>query len=199
MVSNLFSGFAIDKLGLRLGYSLCMAFWTTATILQALATLPFHFGLFRALLGVGEAGNWPAGIKLTSEWFPPEERSTATGIFNSGAAIGAMVAPPLIAWLGTSYGWRATFIIIGLFGYLWVALFWFKYYTPERMVKESKREDYPAFNTYQDPLCFFLYPFESIDGPDLVFHYLLDRPVSWSMCMAGVWTKSVGLRSSPSW
>ncbi len=143
MVSNLVSGFAIDKLGVRLGYSLCMAFWTTATILQALATLPFHFGVFRALLGVGEAGNWPAAIKLTSEWFPPEERSTATGIFNSGAALGAMIAPPLIAWLGMTYGWRATFIIIGLIGYLWVALFWFRYYTPERMVKESKRRIVP--------------------------------------------------------
>lgn len=143
MASNLVSGFAIDKLGVRLGYSLCMAFWTTATILQALATLPFHFGVFRALLGVGEAGNWPAAIKLTSEWFPPEERSTATGIFNSGAALGAMIAPPLIAWLGMTYGWRATFVIIGLIGYLWVALFWFRYYTPERMVKESKRRIVP--------------------------------------------------------
>ncbi|HTF17363.1 MAG TPA: MFS transporter [Chryseolinea sp.] len=138
MVSNLFSGFAIDKIGLRIGYSLCMAFWTTATILQSLATLPFHFGIFRALLGIGEAGNWPAAIKLTSEWFPAEERSTATGIFNSGAAVGAIVAPPLIAWLGSSYGWRATFIIIGLIGYLWVAIFWFTYYTPERMVRESR-------------------------------------------------------------
>ena len=114
MISNLVSGFAIDKLGLRLGYSLCMAFWTTATILQSLATLPFHFGIFRALLGVGEAGNWPAAIKLTSEWFPPEERSTATGIFNSGAAIGAMIAPPLIAWLGTTYGWRRHLLSLDL-------------------------------------------------------------------------------------
>lgn len=146
MVSNFVSGFAIDKLGLRLGYSFCMAFWTTATILQSLATLPFHFGIFRALLGVGEAGNWPAAIKLTSEWFPPEERSTATGIFNSGAAVGAMIAPPLIAWLGTSYGWRSTFIIIGVIGYLWVALFWFTYYTPERMVKESKRRIVPPLS-----------------------------------------------------
>lgn len=170
MVSNLFSGFAIDKLGLRLGYALCMAFWTTATILQSLATLPFHFGIFRALLGVGEAGNWPAGIKLTSEWFPPEERSTATGIFNSGAAIGAMVAPPLIAWLGTTYGWRLTFIIIGLIGYLWVALFWFRYYTPERLVKDSKMRIVPPLRliktrfvstftlskVFMDPIWYFI-------------------------------------------
>lgn len=143
MVSNLVSGFAIDKLGLRIGYSLCMAFWTTATILQALATLPFHFGIFRALLGVGEAGNWPAAIKLTSEWFPPEERSTATGIFNSGGAIGAMIAPPLIAWLGSTYGWQMTFVTIGLAGYIWVAVYWFVYYTPEQMKREASKRIIP--------------------------------------------------------
>lgn len=139
MTSNLISGFVIDRLGTRLGYSLCMAFWTTASMLHAVATLPFHFGVFRFLLGVGEAGNWPAAIKLTSEWFPSHERSTATGIFNSGATIGAIIAPPLIAWIGTNFGWQATFIILGLIGYIWVAAFWFSYYTPERSLKESKQ------------------------------------------------------------
>lgn len=143
MISNGVSGFVIDKLGTRLGYSLCMAFWTTAAILHALATLPFQFGVCRFLLGIGEAGNWPAAIKLTSEWFPPEERSTASGIFNSGAAIGAITAPPLIAWLGINYGWQATFVVIGILGYLWVAGFWFTYYTPERSLKASKARIIP--------------------------------------------------------
>jgi ACS family hexuronate transporter-like MFS transporter len=143
MISNGVSGFVIDKLGTRLGYSLCMAFWTTAAILHALATLPFHFGVCRFLLGIGEAGNWPAAIKLTSEWFPPEERSTASGIFNSGAAIGAITAPPLIAWLGITYGWQATFVVIGILGYLWVAAFWFVYYTPEHSLKDSKARIIP--------------------------------------------------------
>lgn len=143
LISNLVSGFIIDKLGTRLGYALCMAFWTTASLLQALATLPFHFGIFRALLGIGEAGNWPAAIKLTSEWFPPEERSTATGIFNSGAAIGAIVTPPLIIWLGSAFGWQVTFIIVGALGYLWLAIFWFVYYTPARTLKESKARIVP--------------------------------------------------------
>lgn len=138
MISNFFSGFVIDKLGTRLGYSLTMAFWTTATLLQALATLPLHFGIFRTLLGIGEAGNWPAAIKLTTEWFPPEERSTATGIFNSGAAMGAIIAPPLVVWLGSTYGWQEAFIIIGLLGYVWLAIFWFTYYTPAHSLKESK-------------------------------------------------------------
>ena len=143
MLSNFISGFVIDKLGTRLGYSLCMAFWTTASLLQAIATLPIHFGIFRTLLGIGEAGNWPAAIKLTSEWFPPEERSTATGIFNSGAAVGAIVTPPLIIWLGGKYGWQATFVVIGVCGYLLLACFWFVYYTPEHTLKESKARVIP--------------------------------------------------------
>lgn len=138
LVSNAVSGFVIDKLGTRFGYSICMAFWTTAGILHTLARSPMQFGFFRALLGIGEAGNWPSAIKLTGEWFTPEERSTASGIFNSGSAIGAVVAPPLIAWLGTSFGWQATFIAIGVLGYLWLAVFWFTYYTPKQALKESK-------------------------------------------------------------
>ena len=138
MISNAFSGFAIDKLGTRIGYSLTMAFWTTAGILHALAMSPFQFGFFRFFLGIGEAGNWPAAIKLTSEWFPPDERSTASGIFNSGASVGAVVAPPLIAWLGTTYGWQVTFLAIGVLGYLWLALFWFIYYTLPHRLKNRK-------------------------------------------------------------
>jgi ACS family hexuronate transporter-like MFS transporter len=143
MLSNFISGFVIDKLGTRLGYSLCMAFWTTASLLQAIATLPVHFGIFRTLLGIGEAGNWPAAIKLTGEWFPPVERSTATGIFNSGAAIGAIVTPPLVIWLGGKYGWQAAFVVIGACGYLLLAAFWFVYYTPEYSLKESKARVVP--------------------------------------------------------
>lgn len=144
LISNLLSGFVIDKLGTRIGYSLCMAFWTTACLLQALATLPLHFGIIRTLLGIGEAGNWPAAIKLTSEWFPPEERSTATGIFNSGAAIGAIITPPLIAWLGSSFGWQAAFVTIGILGYILLVIFWFTYYTPDHSIKESKARIIPA-------------------------------------------------------
>jgi ACS family hexuronate transporter-like MFS transporter len=170
LISNLASGFIIDKLGTRIGYSLCMAFWTTASLLQALATLPFHFGIFRALLGIGEAGNWPAAIKLTSEWFSPEERSTATGIFNSGAAVGAIITPPLVVWLGKAYGWQAAFIIIGALGYLWLAIFWFTYYTPERSLKESKARIVPPLKlikirfvswftlskVFMDPIWYFI-------------------------------------------
>lgn len=144
MISNGVSGFIIDRLGTRVGYSLSMAFWTTAALLHAVAATPFQFGVFRFLLGFGEAGNWPSAIKLTAEWFTPAERSTATGIFNSGAAIGAIVAPPLIAWLGTVYGWQATFIVIAVLGYIWLAVFWFLYYTPPQVAGEAKAKVIPA-------------------------------------------------------
>lgn len=130
MISNVFSGYVIDRLGARLGYICCMLFWTTAGLLHAIARTPLQFGLCRFLLGIGEAGNWPAGVKVTGEWFPPRERSTASGIFNSGSALGAIIVPPLAAYMGTRYGWRSTFVILSIFGYLWVILFRLIYYTP---------------------------------------------------------------------
>ncbi len=138
MISNAFSGYVIDKLGTRLGYSLCMAFWTTAGLFHAFVITPFQFGVARFFLGIGEAGNWPAALKLTSEWFPPHERSTASGIFNSGSALGVIIVPPLVAYLGTQYGWQATFIILAVFGYLWLAVFWFTYYTPKKAGSNQK-------------------------------------------------------------
>jgi MFS transporter, ACS family, hexuronate transporter len=144
MLSNAFSGFVIDRVGTRLGYSICMFFWTTSSLLHAVARSPFQFGVARFFLGIGEAGNWPAAIKLTSEWFPAKERSTASGIFNSGAAVGAVIAPPLIAYLGVTYGWQTTFIVIGCLGYLWLLGFWFTYYTPKQSLLESQAPRVPV-------------------------------------------------------
>jgi len=143
MISNAFSGYVIDKLGTRIGYSLCMAFWTTAGLVHAFVITPFQFGLVRFMLGLGEAGNWPAALKLTSEWFPAHERSTASGIFNSGSALGVIIVPPLIAFLGTNYGWRTTFVVLAVLGYVWLAVFWFLYYTPEQSVEQSKAKIIP--------------------------------------------------------
>jgi MFS transporter, ACS family, hexuronate transporter len=143
MLSNAVSGFVIDRLGTRIGYSLCMAFWTTAGLVHAFAITPLQFGICRFFLGIGEAGNWPAAIRLTAEWFPPHERSTASGIFNSGAALGAIIVPPLVAYLSLNYGWQSTFIILAVFGYLWVAAFWFSYYTPGSSVKQAKARIIP--------------------------------------------------------
>lgn len=170
MISNAFSGFVIDRLGTRIGYALCMAFWTTAGLIHAFAITPLQFGICRFLLGIGEAGNWPAAIKLTGEWFPPHERSTASGIFNSGSALGAILVPPMVAYLGVRYGWQSTFIILAVFGYLWLAIFWFTYYTPEQSVKEAKARIIPPMKllktrfvlvftlskTFMDPIWYFV-------------------------------------------
>ncbi len=115
------SGRLLDRLGTRIGYSLTIAFWSGAEILNALSSGALSLGIFQFLLGVGEAGNYPAGVKLITEWFPPEERSHASGIFNSGASIGAILAPPLLALIMLVSGWRTAFVVIGLLGFLWLA------------------------------------------------------------------------------
>jgi len=144
-LSNAFSGLVIDRLGTRIGYSLCMAFWTTAGLFHAFAITPLQFGVCRFLLGIGEAGNWPAALRLTSEWFPAKERSTAAGIFNSGSALGAIIVPPLVAFMAMRYGWQYTFLLLALLGYLWLVVFWFTYYTPGKSSEETKTKAVPAF------------------------------------------------------
>ena len=156
LLSNAVSGFIIDKLGTRLGYSLCMAFWTTAGILHAVARSPFQFGVFRFMLGIGEAGNWPAAIKLTSEWFPPEERSTASGIFNSGAAAGAGNLP-----FAYSMAWNHIRMADLLSCYRRTGLslagsFWFTYYTPEKLVKEAKARTLPPMKLLKNRFVLYL-------------------------------------------
>lgn len=115
------SGRLLDQLGTRIGYGLTIAFWSAAELLNALSMGALSLGIFQFLLGIGEAGNYPAGVKLITEWFPAEERSQASGIFNSGASIGAILAPPLLAWITLASGWRTAFVAIGLLGFLWLA------------------------------------------------------------------------------
>ncbi len=85
---------------------------------------------------MGEAGNWPAGVKIVSEWFPTHERALAAGIFNSGAAIGAVAAPPLVAWLVLQFNWQTAFVCVGLAGYAWLIAWWSIYHTPMNVRSE---------------------------------------------------------------
>src|SRR6266852_5222106 len=103
-IMNGVSGPLIDRLGTRLGYALCVGWWSAASIAHALATNAATLGAFRFLLGMGEAGNWPAGIRVVAEWFPVEERALACGIFNSGSSIGALIATPLVVFLSLQFG-----------------------------------------------------------------------------------------------
>lgn len=114
-------GKIFDWIGTRLGFVLSIVVWSAATMLHAVASGLASFTVFRALLGVSEAGNWPGATKANAEWFPIKERALAQGIFNSGAAIGGIVSAPIIAYLFVFLdSWQATFITIGALGFLWL-------------------------------------------------------------------------------
>ncbi len=125
----------IDRYGTKLGYSLSILGWSLAAMGHALATSAFSFGVARVFLGFSEAGNFPSSIKTIAEWFPKKERALATGIFNSGANIGAVVAPATVPFLAEHYGWYGAFIATGALGFIWIVFWVFLYDRPE----ESKR------------------------------------------------------------
>jgi ACS family hexuronate transporter-like MFS transporter len=138
-IMNGLSGPFIDAIGTRIGYAACMLWWSVAGLLHVFARGALSLGVFRFLLGAGEAGNWPAAAKLVGEWFPPKERALASGIFNSGASIGAVVSTPIIAWLVLGWGWRSAFTVMGLLGLAWIAGWWAIYRKPES--EESERQE----------------------------------------------------------
>ncbi len=133
-------GRIIDKIGTKLGYAFSLILWSIAAILHAFATSTFSFAAYRALLGVSESGNFPAAIKTVAEWFPKKERALATGIFNSGTNIGAIIAPIVVPWIAINYSWQMAFIATGAVGFLWL-IFWFTMYEiPAKQKKLSKAE-----------------------------------------------------------
>ncbi len=114
------SGKVYDKVGTRIGFILSIFFWSLASVLHFFARGAASLGIFRGLLGVAEAGNWPGAVKNNAEWFPIKERALAQGIFNAGAGIGSIIAAPTIAELFGAYGWKVTFVIIGVIGFIWI-------------------------------------------------------------------------------
>jgi len=113
-------GKIFDWVGTRLGFVLSIGVWSLATAAHAMAQGVLSFSIFRAILGVAEAGNWPGAAKSNADWFPTKERALAQGIFNSGAAIGGIIAIPLIAYLTVYFSWQMVFVVIGLVGLLWL-------------------------------------------------------------------------------
>jgi ACS family hexuronate transporter-like MFS transporter len=158
--SMLFAGRIIDKLGTKKGYALAIIIWSLAAAIHALAipigekistilgwagiagfsvsVLGFMFS--RAVLALGEAGNFPAAIKATAEYFPKKERSLATGIFNSGSNVGAILAPLTVPWIRIHWGWEAAFIIMGIIGFVWLILWFIFYERPEKQKRLSAAE-----------------------------------------------------------
>jgi len=133
-------GWFIDKVGTKLGYAISLLVWSLAAIGHAFAGNTAGFVVARSVLGISESGNFPAAIKTVAEWFPKKERALATGIFNSGTNVGAIIAPLTVPLIAASFGWEWAFIITGAFGLLWL-LFWFIIYEkPETNKKLSKTE-----------------------------------------------------------
>jgi MFS transporter, ACS family, hexuronate transporter len=124
-------GRLVDRFGTRLGYAVVMVFWSVASMAHAIAGSLGGFIAARAALGFGEAGVFPASIKSVAEWFPKKERALATGIFNAGTSVGAMVTPLIVPWVAGHLGWRWAFVLTGALGFLWLALWLKSYRKPE--------------------------------------------------------------------
>ena len=137
----LFFGRFIDRVGLRIGYAVTLFLWSVAAISHTLVLSVGGFMLARCFLGMSEAGNFPAGIKAIAQWFPQAERAFATAVFNSGANVGAILAPLLVAaLLAHGFSWHAPFLIAGSAGILWVVVWWFFYAPPEKHSLVSSSE-----------------------------------------------------------
>ena len=136
----IFVGRLIDRLGTRIGYAVAMVFWSLASMGHALANSLAGFMIARCALGFGEAGVFPASIKCVAEWFPKKERALATGIFNAGTNIGAIITPLVVPWIVVHWGWRWAFIGTGSLGFAWLILWLLLYRKPREHPLCTDRE-----------------------------------------------------------
>ena len=143
-------GSIIDRIGSKLGYAISVTVWSVAAMLHAAVRSTLGFGLVRGLLGLAEAGNFPAAVKAVAEWFPKKERALATGIFNSGTSIGAVAAPLLVPWILGAYGWQEAFLITGALGFVWLVFWWVLYEIPSRQ-KRLKPAEYEFIHSDNEP------------------------------------------------
>lgn len=130
-VGLLAAGAFMDRFGVRIGYAIAMVLWSIAGCGHALASSVTGFIIARFALGIGEAGNFPAAIKAVSDWFPARERALATGIFNAGSNIGAVLAPMAVPWIAINWGWQWAFVVVGLTGFTWLLAWLPTYRRPE--------------------------------------------------------------------
>lgn len=139
-IGMIVGGRMLDRLGSKLGYSIAIIVWSLGAVLHAAVRSVTGFGAARAVLGLGEAGNFPAAVKVIAEWFPKRDRAFATGVFNSGTTIGAIIAPIIVTAITLQWGWRWAFIITGLLGFIWVVAWWLLYHAPDKNPKVNAAE-----------------------------------------------------------
>jgi ACS family hexuronate transporter-like MFS transporter len=182
-IGILFFGRIIDRIGTKLGYTISIVFWSATAMLHSLVKSTAGFIFVRTGLGLGESGNFPAAIKVIAEWFPKKERALATGIFNSGASIGAVVSPIMIPVILSAYGWRAAFLVTGALGLVWL-IFWLVLYEIPSRKKGISENEYTHITSDQE---------EDTAGT---------QPVSWLKLLAykQTWTFIVGkFLTDPIW
>lgn len=139
-IGMLLSGKLVDKVGVKIGYGVCVLLWSIAACGHALVRSTLGFGVMRALLGISESGSFPCAVKSVSEWFPRKEQALAVGILTSGTSIGAVAAPAVVPWLAATYGWEAAFFVTGLTGFVWLGFWYVMYQAPLKHGKVTKAE-----------------------------------------------------------
>jgi len=206
-ISMLFAGRIVDKLGTKMGYMLAIFVWSIGAIMHAysiplgeltnnllalvgIAAVPasiLGFMISRAMLGFGESGNFPAAIKATAEYFPKKERSFATGIFNSGANVGAVLAPLMVPWIAAHWGWQTAFIVIGGIGFGWM-FFWGVFYAPPAQQKRLSQAEFDYIHSDLEEVA----SAAAVDEPKTSWFKLLGYRQTWAFAGGkfltdGVW------------
>jgi len=191
-ISMLFAGRIIDWLGTKTGYAWALIIWSVGAVLHAFARGTGGFMFARAVLGFGESGNFPAAIKATAQWFPKKDRALATGIFNSGTNVGAILAPLIVPWMAVEWGWQWAFISVGASGFLWL-FFWYWLYDSPAKQKRLGKAEYDYIHSDRDDMD---EPTQETKGPKLPWYIqwgkLLGYRQTWAFAFGkfmtdGVW------------
>ena len=184
----IFAGRIIDWLGTKTGYALSLFTWSLAAMAHYFVGLGSNFGFTMARVGLGatESGNFPAAIKTVSEWFPKKERALATGIFNSGTNVGAIIAPLIVPYLAVTYGWRMTFLILGAIGMAWL-IFWYLFYDTPKDHKYLTKAEFDYIHSDLDEVVTAKYTAEKVS-----WLQLLNFKQTWAFAIGkfltdGVW------------
>lgn len=184
--SKFLSGKLYDIIGTRLGFVVSIVVWSLASVFHAFAKGLFSLTLFRGLLGLGEAGNWPGAVKSNGEWFPVKQRAIAQGIFNAGASLGSVIAPLLIGFLYGKYGWRTTYVIIGVAGLLWVI--------PWLFINKAKPANHPWITDEEKELILSSSQISTekpIVGKSLSVFKILSYKESWGVISASIFIEPI--------